>query len=1021
MAEQNYFWRRSILRGLVLMLSLSGCLSNLCQDAFQSEGFNMQQYLHTMSEPKGALDTGIFDMDDNADDHAKCLMSCCEKPLCNMAWFTQTKEKKCFLIECADAELCHPINVTKPDIAESLLIEVRSFEETSKIDECQPMKTGDCQEHMHCDVSGSVKRCKCNKGYIRQNKQLRQCVKETEVRKRPQVVAPTKTDVVDKSCEVGLLQCGSNADCVPKVNSKSKVGTCQCREGFVFDSGGKCVSSVLEKTTQHTAVHTTSVVSSTGRNDSVVTPAPKNTTPKIHILTVSAGDNKVLQLPDENQVTLKAFVLQGEKKDDTYHFDWSLEAHPENAESGTMEGKNTDTLKLSHLIAGLYTFRVQVTGTNEFGEAYVNVTVNPPKRQNQPPVAIIKPTNLQVKLPNSAILDGSDSTDDEKIISYRWEEVSGPLRDQKISGEAAILSLKDLTPGNYTFKLTVTDSDGATNSTTASVTAIKETDYPPKANAGSDVVIHLPQNSVILYGNLSTDDKGIESYEWIKSTDDKLAADMQGARESVLHLSNLEVGDYTFTLKVTDKAGQSSSADVHVYVKPEQNTPPVAVTMPDIDASLPLDSITLDGSNSTDDQGITAYLWQQTGGPTVLAIKEPDKSVTVTSGTIKVGKYTFMLTVKDKEELKSSATLTVTVKKVANEPPDANAGGNHEIQLPQLLVTLDGSKSSDDHKITDYLWLRDPKSLAAGDILNNSDHQAVLQLVNVVAGQYIFTLTVKDAEGLSSKDTASVIVKGDKHMEDKLELLLDADIKVYTEDNRAKLEGQLALLLPKSQEGEAVVHVENLKKDEKTGNLRVKFYAMNVDKKQDKKVYRPGREVLSVLKKKLLSQPYMLEYKVVWIDTVLCQNNCSNHGHCDQKTKECVCEAFWMQNIFTSKVYGDSNCDWSILYVVIVCFMIVIAIISSIWGCVCFWKRRRCRCRVRTKRRHRYSLLEDMDDIDKDKMEMKKGKIQNSSVMISESDFSSEEETIFMNPKKSNGHLPKNGLSKPHYKTKLKT
>ena len=35
--------------------------------------------------------------------------------------------------------------------------------------------------------------------------------------------------------------------------------------------------------------------------------------------------------------------------DDSYHFDWSLEAHPDNAESGTMEGKNTDTLKLSHV------------------------------------------------------------------------------------------------------------------------------------------------------------------------------------------------------------------------------------------------------------------------------------------------------------------------------------------------------------------------------------------------------------------------------------------------------------------------------------------------------------------------------------------------------------------------------------------------------------------------------------------------------------------------------------------------
>jgi len=54
-----------------------------------------------------------------------------------------------------------------------------------------------------------------------------------------------------------------------------------------------------------------------------------------------------------------------------------------------------------------------------------------------------------------------------------------------------------------------------------------ETDYPPKANAGSDIVIHLPQNSLTLYGNLSTDDKGIASYEWIKASGDKLAADMQ--------------------------------------------------------------------------------------------------------------------------------------------------------------------------------------------------------------------------------------------------------------------------------------------------------------------------------------------------------------------------------------------------------------------------------------------------------------------------------------------------------------
>lgn len=52
-----------------------------------------------------------------------------------------------------------------------------------------------------------------------------------------------------------------------------------------------------------------------------------------------------------------------------------------------------------------------------------------------------------------------------------------------------------------------------------------ELDYPPKANAGSDIAIFLPQKSVILCGNSSTDDKGISSYEWIKSSD-TLTADM---------------------------------------------------------------------------------------------------------------------------------------------------------------------------------------------------------------------------------------------------------------------------------------------------------------------------------------------------------------------------------------------------------------------------------------------------------------------------------------------------------------
>ena len=38
--------------------------------------------------------------------------------------------------------------------------------------------------------------------------------------------------------------------------------------------------------------------------------------------------------------------------------------------------------------------------------------------------------------------------------------------------------------GNYTIQLTVTDSDGASNSTLAHLVVNEEIDYPPKANAG---------------------------------------------------------------------------------------------------------------------------------------------------------------------------------------------------------------------------------------------------------------------------------------------------------------------------------------------------------------------------------------------------------------------------------------------------------------------------------------------------------------------------------------------------------
>lgn len=75
--------------------------------------------------------------------------------------------------------------------------------------------------------------------------------------------------------------------------------------------------------------------------------------------------------------------------------------------------------------------------------------------------------------------------DDDKIISWHWDLIQGPLDYHPTLPEMSTLQLSDLTsPGNYTFKLTLTDSDNVQNSTTATITVLKANDYPPEANAG---------------------------------------------------------------------------------------------------------------------------------------------------------------------------------------------------------------------------------------------------------------------------------------------------------------------------------------------------------------------------------------------------------------------------------------------------------------------------------------------------------------------------------------------------------
>ncbi|XP_053469009.1 dyslexia-associated protein KIAA0319-like protein isoform X1 [Ictalurus furcatus] len=683
---------------------------------------------------------------------------------------------------------------------------------------------------------------------------------------------------------------------------------------------------------------------------------PAGTPPAVKELVVSAGNNVEVTLP-RSEVELNAFVVPEPPPGTSYAFDWRLRTHPKDY-SGEMEGKHSGTLKLSKLTVGLYEFEVIVDGDGAHGEGYVNVTVKPEPRVNKPPVAVVSPKYQEISLPTSStVIDGSQSTDDDKIVAWHWEEVKGPLREEKVSADTAILKLTSLVPGNYTFSLTVTDSDGAQNSTQAMLSVNKAMDYRPVANAGPNQVITLPHNSITLYGNQSTDDHEPLAYEWSLSPESKgKVVEMQGVRTPILQLSAMQEGDYTFQLTVTDSSGQQDTAQVTVIVQPENNKPPVADAGPDKELTLPVDHTTLDGSKSSDDQKIVKYHWEKNEGPEGVKIENSDSPVATLTG-LQVGTYTFKLTVTDERELQSSDTVTVIAREEFDQPPVAKVQSSPPVTLPVRTAMLDGSQSSDDKGVNSYLWKRDGSSPAAGDVLNNSDHQAVLFLGNLVAGKYSFTLTVTDSKGQSSSDTGTVEVHPDVWERDLVELVLEVAVSQVSHRQRDMLLRQVAVLLGVLDSDIIVREISAFNEH----STRLVFLVSGGPGRSP----LSGHSVATGLRNKLRKQKTdFLVFKARRVDTVVCQLNCSSHGECDTFTRRCVCHPFWMENFIRTELGdGESNCEWSVLYVTIASFMIVVAIATIVWGLICCCNRRKGKVR----RKSRYKMLEGEDQ---DSMEL---------------------------------------------------
>ncbi|HEX6427677.1 MAG TPA: PKD domain-containing protein [Niastella sp.] len=383
----------------------------------------------------------------------------------------------------------------------------------------------------------------------------------------------------------------------------------------------------------------------------------------------------------------------------------------------------------------------------------------PPTPTNNKPIANAG-SDLTITLPtNSVTLDGAASRDtDGTIASYAWAKVGGPSQFNIANANTATPTVSGLAAGVYVFRLQVTDDKGATGSDDVTVSVLAA-NLGPVSNAGADISLTLPTNYTTLNGGASSDPDGtIVKYAWAKISGPSTFTIADASAPST-SLTNLVAGTYVFELKVTDDKGVTAVDNVNVIVGITPNQPPVARAGADMVITLPTSSVTLSGSASSDPDGsIVAHAWSKVSGPTAFQFASPSFANTMVSNLV-AGTYVFRLTVTDNRGATANDDVTVVVLESSspgNQPPVAVPGNDLTVQLPSAGVILDGSKSSDaDGKIVSYKWTK-VSGPTTFTLLTPS--AATTVLTNMVAGIYVFRLTVTDDKGASDNETVVVEV-----------------------------------------------------------------------------------------------------------------------------------------------------------------------------------------------------------------------------------------------------------------------
>ena len=366
---------------------------------------------------------------------------------------------------------------------------------------------------------------------------------------------------------------------------------------------------------------------------------------------------------------------------------------------------------------------------------------------------------------NTTTLNGSGTDTDGTIGSYAWTKVSGPAGGAISSANTASTGITGLTAGVYVFRLTVTDNGGAIATNDIQVT-VNSAPLPPNqaptANAGADQVITLPVNTTTLNGSGTDPDGTIASFAWAKVSG-PAGGTITSANTASTGISGLVAGVYVFRLTVTDNSGTTATNTIQVTVNsapaPAPNAAPTANAGTDRNITLPVNSTTVNGSGTDTDGTIASFAWTKVSGPAGGNLQSPAAASTNITG-LNAGTYVFRLTVTDNDGATATDNVSVIVSaslapSPSNQAPVANAGNNITITLPVNNASLAGSGTDADGSIATYSWTK-VSGPTGGNV--QSTNTASTNITSLIAGTYVFRLTVTDNAGAQSTDDVQITV-----------------------------------------------------------------------------------------------------------------------------------------------------------------------------------------------------------------------------------------------------------------------